>query len=93
MSNRLLLTHISTHPTRARILKELGEGETYSSALGRKLELDPRLIRFHLGVLHRNDLIDGKLKETPDIKNIYAARYWWLTEKGKETLELIKSLT
>ncbi len=71
---------------------ELGKKETYASVLGRKLKLDPRLIRFHLSTLYRNGLIDGELKETPHITNTYAVRYWWLTERGNKMLQLINHI-
>lgn len=92
MSDRILLIHIVTHPTRARIIKELGENENHASHLSRKLGVDRRVIRFHLSILVRNGFIDSELKEMPNIPNIYAARVYWLTEKGKEFLDLLNNL-
>ena len=92
MSERMKLTHIVTHPTRARLMEELGKGRNYAESLSRALGLNPRLIRFHLSVLHRNGLIDGKFDLTQTSSNPYAAKFWSLTKEGEEMLGLLEGI-
>lgn len=84
--------HIATHPARARILELLGEGHNYAAEMARKLTMDPRVVKFHLSVLHRHKLIDGKFELTTGSGNPYAAKFWFLTDPGENVLSQIKKL-
>lgn len=93
MIKNITIIHIATHPARARILGLLGERPEYAAKMARELEIDPRVVRFHISVLERHKLIKGEFELTKSSEgNPYAAKYWSLTESGEEVLSQIRRL-
>ncbi len=82
--------HIASHPTRIRILHRLLNGDNYAAKLGQELDIERKVISFHLAELEKVGLVEGKYALNQD-KRPVAVKYYKMTRKGKEILEHIVS--
>jgi predicted transcriptional regulator len=51
---------IAAHPTRLRILNSLHDKGSYAVKLGQELDIERKVIAFHLSELEKVDLVEGK---------------------------------
>jgi DNA-binding transcriptional ArsR family regulator len=86
------LLHIASHPTRLDILRQIQKGKSYASKLQEYMNIDRKIISFHLSVLERSGLVDSEfgLKNKPESKPV-AVRYYALNLKGEEILNRINT--
>lgn len=83
------LAHIITHPVRHKIAKLLTNSQKmYIAQMSEELDVDRKVVSFHLRVMERDGLLETKLEtKTPHVGNPVLVRYAWLTDKTKEILE------
>jgi predicted ArsR family transcriptional regulator len=82
--------HVASHSTRIRILHRLLDGDNYAAKLGQELNIERKVIAFHLAELEKVGLVEGKYALNQD-KRPVAVKYYKMTRKGKEILEHIVS--
>lgn len=78
---------VMLHPIRLKILHILEEkGEMYIDEIAKNVDIDRRLISFHLGVLQNYGFLESSFKvvEEPHSKG-KAGRFFTLTSKYEET--------
>jgi predicted transcriptional regulator len=78
--------HVATEPTRIRILHRLLNGNNYAAKLGRELDVERKVIAFHLAELEKVGLVEGNYALNQD-KRPVAVKYYKMTRKGKEIYE------
>src|SRR6058998_873259 len=84
---------LALHPHRRRILDKLGQSSSYPSLLARQLDLNPKLIQFHLSVLEKANLVSGMFElESTGCQRPRAVKSYALTEDGLKILSLVASL-
>jgi DNA-binding transcriptional ArsR family regulator len=82
--------HVASHPTRIRILHSLLDGRNYAAKLAQELQIERKVVAFHLAELYKVDLVKGRYALNQD-KRPGAVKYYELTDKGKEIYEHIIS--
>ncbi len=77
-----------SHPARASIIKFLKkEKKAYITQIAKALELNERLISFHLSVLSKGGFAESEYGlSNPSTNHPRAVRYYHLTEKVDKTL-------
>jgi len=84
---------LALHPHRTRILARLGQSSSYPSLLARELDLNPKLIQFHLSALEKANLVSGMFElESTGYPRPRAVKSYALTEDGLKILSLVASL-
>jgi len=91
MKGDMKLIHIATHPARYEILKLISDEPLYAEEISRRTGINARVIRFHLSVLHKHELIEGQFSLTKKAPK-KAAKFWHLTEIGIKILGQIQKL-
>jgi predicted ArsR family transcriptional regulator len=81
---------IAAHPTRLRILNSLHDKGSYAAKLGQELNIERKVVAFHLAELEKVELVEAKYALNQD-KRPVAVKYYTMTRKGKEILEHIIS--
>ena len=70
--------HVASHSTRIRILHRLLGGDNYAGKLGQELNIERKVIAFHLGELEKVGLVEGKFALNQD-KRPVAVKYYKMT--------------
>ena len=60
--------HVASHSTRIRILDRLLGGNNYAAKLGQELNIERKVIAFHIGELEKVGLVEGKFTLNQDKK-------------------------
>lgn len=84
------LAHVITHPRRYQIVKLLrSRKKAYIKEIADELEIDRKVVAFHLRVLEREKLLNTSLKtKVPTTGNPVLVRYAKLTNKTLEILAM-----
>ena len=82
--------HLASHPTRIHILHRLLDGHNYAARLAQQLQMERKVVAFHLAELDKVGLVRGRYALNQD-KRPVAVKYYELTAKGKEIYEHIIS--
>jgi DNA-binding transcriptional ArsR family regulator len=91
------LIHVAAQSTRLQILNLLLSSKTHKmfpTQIERNLEIQRRVISFHLNALEEVGLVKSKfgLSEEDEGKRPQAVRYYSITDKGKEILRKLVSI-
>lgn len=91
------LIHVAAQSTRLQILNLLLSSKTrkmFPTQIERNLEIQRRVISFHLNALEEVGLVKSKfgLSEEDKGKRPQAVRYYSITDKGKEILRKLVSI-
>jgi DNA-binding transcriptional ArsR family regulator len=82
--------YIAMHPSRLEIMKRLAEKRSYASQLEKELEMNRKVITFHLSMLQRYGLVKGEFDlQNPPTGKPVAVKYFELTEEGRKILDRI----
>lgn len=73
---------IAAHPTRLRILHNILKEGNYAAKLGQELDIERKVIAFHLAELEKVGLVEGKYALNQDQRPV-AVKYYKITPKGK----------
>jgi predicted transcriptional regulator len=73
---------IAAHSTRLRILHSLHDKGSYAAKLGQELNIERKVVAFHLAELEKVDLVEAKYALNQD-KRPVAVKYYKITPKGK----------
>jgi predicted ArsR family transcriptional regulator len=83
------LIHVAAQSTRLQILNVLiSEGRTYPTKLEKKLNIQRRVISFHLDALEKAKLVESEFGLSQDSRP-QAVKYYSVTRKGKEIFERV----
>ena len=83
---------VASQPTRLKILNALTRTKKmYASNLGQELEVERKVISFHLNALEKAKLVTSEFGLTED-KRPAAVKYYEITPKGTEILEKISQI-
>ncbi len=89
----LKLIQVASQSTRLQILDYLLKNKKmYPTQLEKKLNIQRRVVSFHLSALEEVGLVKSKYGLSDDDKRPQAVRYYTITEKGKEIFERIMSM-
>ena len=81
--------HVAAQSTRLWILNALSrKDKMYASNLARELDIERKIIGFHLNALEKAGLVKSEFGLTED-KRPAAVKYYEITPKGKEIFENI----
>lgn len=85
--------YVATHPTRFNILVRLESGKVYPSKLEEMINVDRKIISFHLSKLEKAGLVASEygLMTTSKIRPM-AVRYYSLTTEGEIMVKKLKSI-
>lgn len=78
--------HVVVHSTRVKILNALIKRRMFASNLLPELNIERKVITFHLNALEKAELVKSKFGLTED-KRPSAVKYYEITPKGKEIFE------
>ncbi len=82
--------YIAMHPSRRDILLNLAKSKTYASRLADELKLNPKVVQFHLSILEKYGLVEGKFGlETPPEGRPVAVKFYTLAKDGKDLIDFI----
>src|SRR2546425_216044 len=85
--------YVAMHPARRRIMSSLkAQSKSYANKLADELDLNPKVVQFHLDILLKYGLVRGQFGlESPSDGRPVAVRYFSLTNSGQELLEVVSS--
>jgi DNA-binding transcriptional ArsR family regulator len=91
--NDIEQVYIASHPTRLEILSRLENEKAYASKLESQMNIDRKIISFHLSSLEKAGLVTSEfgLKNDPEERPM-AVRYYELTSKGKDILKGLRNV-
>lgn len=73
---------IAAHSTRLRILPSLHNEGSYAAKLGQQLNIERKVVAFHLAELEKVGMVEAKYALNQD-KRPVAVKYYKITPKGK----------
>jgi DNA-binding transcriptional ArsR family regulator len=84
------LIHVAAQSTRLQILNLLTyEKKMYPTQLEKTLNIQRRVISFHLDALEKAKLVRSEFGLSKDSSRPQAVRYYSITPKGKEIFEML----
>lgn len=85
--------YVATHPTRSNILTQLESQKMYASKLEEIINVDRKIISFHLSKLERAGLVASEygLVTTSKTRPM-AVRYYTLTVEGEKMMKKLKTI-
>jgi DNA-binding transcriptional ArsR family regulator len=85
--------YVATHPTRSNILTQLESQKMYASKLEEIINVDRKIISFHLSKLERAGLVASEygLMTTSKTRPM-AVRYYTLTVEGEKMVKKLKAM-
>ncbi len=85
--------YVATHPTRSNILTQLESQKMYASKLEEIINVDRKIISFHLSKLERAGLVASEygLMTTSKTRPM-AVRYYTLTVEGEKMVKKLKTI-
>jgi DNA-binding transcriptional ArsR family regulator len=85
--------YVATHPTRSNILTQLESQRMYESKLEEIINVDRKIISFHLSKLERTGLVASEygLMTTSKTRPM-AVRYYSLTVEGEKMVKKLKAI-
>jgi DNA-binding MarR family transcriptional regulator len=84
--------HVAAQSTRLWILNSLTrKDKMYASNLSRELNIERKIISFHLNALEKAELVKSEFGLSDDYRPA-AVKYYQLTPKGREILEKILNM-
>ena len=85
--------YVATHPTRLNILIRLESGKVYASKLEEMINVDRKIISFHLSKLEKAGLVASEYGLMTSSKTRpMAVRYYSLTIEGEKMVKKLKSI-
>ncbi|MFN2433858.1 MAG: ArsR family transcriptional regulator [Nitrososphaeraceae archaeon] len=85
--------YAATHPTRFNILIRLESGKVYASKLEEMINVNRKIISFHLAKLEKVGLVASEYGLMTSSKTRpMAVRYYSLTTEGEKMVKKIKSI-
>ena len=85
----LKLVQVAAQSTRLHILYLLLSQRMYPTQLEKELRIQRRVISFHLGALEKAKLVESKFGLSEEGNRPQAVRYYSITPKGKEILQML----
>ncbi|HJU78825.1 MAG TPA: winged helix-turn-helix domain-containing protein [Nitrososphaeraceae archaeon] len=87
------MVYVATHPTRSSILTQLESEKMYASKLEDKINVDRKIISFHLSKLEKAGLVASEygLMTTSKTRPM-AVRYYSLTTEGEKMVKKLKAI-
>lgn len=82
---------VAAQSTRLKILNALTKGKMYASNLSRELNVERKVIAFHLNALEKAKLVKSEFGLSDDYRPA-AVKYYEILPKGKEILEKISEI-
>lgn len=85
------IVYVATHPTRSSILTQLDSQKMYASKLENKINIDRKIISFHLSKLEKAGLVASEygLMTSPKTRPM-AVRYYSLTTEGEKMVKKLR---
>lgn len=85
--------YVATHPTRSNILTQLESQKMYASKLEQIINIDRKIISFHLAKLEKAGLVASEygLMATSKTRPM-AVRYYTLTVEGEKMVKKLKAI-
>jgi DNA-binding transcriptional ArsR family regulator len=85
--------YVATHPTRSNILTQLESQKMYASKLEEMINVDRKIISFHLSKLERAGLVASEYGLMTSSKTRpMAVRYYSLTVEGEKMVKKLKAI-
>ena len=84
--------YVATHPTRLNILIRLESGKVYASKLEEMINVDRKIISFHLSKLEKAGLVASEYGLMTSKTRPMAVRYYSLTIEGEKMVKKLKSI-
>ncbi|HEX7818319.1 MAG TPA: winged helix-turn-helix domain-containing protein [Nitrososphaeraceae archaeon] len=85
--------YVATHPTRLNILIRLESGKVYATNLEEMINVDRKIISFHLSKLEKAGLASSEYGLMTSSKTRpMAVRYYSLTTEGEKMVKKLKSI-
>jgi len=85
--------YVAMQPARKRILLSLFESESYASKLADELDINPKVVQFHLDILLKYGLVAGKFDlESPSDGKPVAVRRFKLTDAGHYMTDVVRNI-
>ncbi|HJR85236.1 MAG TPA: transcriptional regulator [Nitrososphaeraceae archaeon] len=87
------IVYVATHPTRSNILTQLESQKMYASKLEDKINVDRKIISFHLSKLEKAGLVASEYGLMTSSKTRpMAVRYYSLTTEGEKMVKKLKAI-
>lgn len=87
------MIYVATHPTRSSILAQLESQKLYASKLEDKINVDRKIISFHLSKLEKAGLVASEYGLMTSSKTRpMAVRYYSLTTEGEKMVKKLKAI-
>ena len=85
------IVYVATHPTRSSILTQLDSQKMYASKLENKINIERKIISFHLSKLEKAGLVASEygLMTSPKTRPM-AVRYYSLTTEGEKMVKKLR---
>ncbi len=73
-------------------MRNLSESKSYASRLAEQLDLNPKLVQFHLAILEKHGLVESEfgLEKRPSEGRPVAVRYYVPTKDGRHFADIVK---
>lgn len=85
--------YVATHPTRSNILTQLESQKMYASKLEQIINVDRKIISFHLAKLEKAGLVASEYGlMTTSKSRPMAVRYYTLTVEGEKMVKKLKTI-
>jgi DNA-binding transcriptional ArsR family regulator len=84
--------YVATHPTRLNILFQLESEKVYASKLEEKINVNRKIISFHLSKLEKAGLVASEYGLMTSKTRPMAVRYYSLTTEGEKMVKKLKSI-
>jgi DNA-binding transcriptional ArsR family regulator len=87
------IVYVATHPTRSNLLIQLESQKLYASKLEDKINVDRKIISFHLSKLEKAGLVASEYGLMTSSKTRpMAVRYYSLTTEGEKMVKKLKAI-
>jgi DNA-binding transcriptional ArsR family regulator len=84
--------YVAMHPTRLNILFQLESEKVYASKLEEKINVNRKIISFHLSKLEKAGLVASEYGLMTSKTRPMAVRYYSLTTEGEKMVKKLKSI-
>jgi len=85
--------YVAMQPQRRRILVSLFHADSYASKLADELQINAKVVQFHLDILQKYGLVSGNFDlENPADGRPVAVRRFKLTEDGRDMITVVNNI-
>ena len=85
--------YVVMHPARKKILFSLSNSDSYASKLADELDINAKVVQFHLDILQKYGLVRGAFDlENPTEGRPVAVRRFKLTAAGQDMIDIVNSI-